>query len=420
MAHFKEWGTYTSCQSSNGKDLSGLHHGEVNDLPNFVHARADGYSHEMWEAHKKLTQNKRGIVPPSLRKTAQTPEGCGFCEVMDWIPRAGSQFEVTQKLETPVIYFYSHKEIEARVTVDFPKGIVTEVYPETSSMFPAIGQVTATANGQASWNVTVHAPQVRLSIPEVAVGNIWEPSRRVSSNFVSNNNQENEKHIFYRGLGRFDGPVSVHSTHSHMVIKNNADEVVPAAWVLVNDGSSGKTISIGSIKPGKEVKIPLQNGRFDLSSAMPMDLYVLDAGVKLEIELVAAGLFPLEARAMVDTWSRHYFAGYGSRVLYIAPSSYPDTLLPLTITPAPKSQQRVLVGRIETILKAEEQEFEPIARRLVLGQYTPSQKSVRAKDQQYLKSLGRFAEPKVRAVLGNTIPSEILEAWILSELTYTD
>jgi len=151
-----------------------------------------------------------------------------------------------------------------------------------------------------------------------------------------------------------------------------------------------------------------------------MDLYVLDAGVRLEIELVAAGLFPLEARAMVDTWSGHYFAGYGSRVLYIAPESYPETLLPLKISPSPKSQQRVFVGRIETILKAEEEEFEPIARRLVESKYTPSQKSVRAQDQQYLKNLGRFSEPKVRAVIGKSIPSEILEEWILRELTYTD
>jgi hypothetical protein len=41
-----------------------------------------------------------------------------------------------------------------------------------------------------------------------------------------------------------------------------------------------------------------------------------------------SGLYQLEARAMVDTWSNSYFKNEGLRVLYITPSKYPNTLLP--------------------------------------------------------------------------------------------
>lgn len=89
--------------------------------------------------------------------------------------------------------------------------------------------------------------------------------------------------------------------------------------------------------------------------------------------MVKSGLYPLEARAMVDTWSSSYFQSFGTRVLYIAPEKYPDTVLPWKISPAPKEEKRVLVGRVEVFLSAEEEEFKPIAERLILDKYNPGQ-----------------------------------------------
>ncbi len=75
---------------------------------------------------------------------------------------------------------------------------------------------------------------------------------------------------------------------------------------------------------------------------------------------------------MVDTWSSNYFKQFGTRVLYIAGKSYPNTLLPWRISPSPKEEARVLVGRVETLLVREEIEFAPIANRLVNDLYTSS------------------------------------------------
>lgn len=172
-------------------------------------------------------------------------------------------------------------------------------------------------------------------MPFVEANNIWAPSRRVTANFVEGHSQigiENEHHIFYRGLGAWRGPVSVTSTATHIYVENLSDEIIPAAWVLVSDGSRrGLVRNLGAIFPKNTVSSPLHiNGKFDLSlpEASNMDLYLLEAGVELEVELVKAGLYPLEARAMVDTWSSSYFKNFGTRVLYIAPESYPDNVLP--------------------------------------------------------------------------------------------
>jgi hypothetical protein len=42
-----------------------------------------------------------------------------------------------QRMETPVIYFYAKQETTVDVNVRFPKGFITEWYPQTSEIGPA-------------------------------------------------------------------------------------------------------------------------------------------------------------------------------------------------------------------------------------------------------------------------------------------
>src|SRR5207237_5224654 len=68
----------------------------------------------------------------------------------------------------------------------------------------------------------------------------------------------------------------------------------------------------------------------------------------LETALVAQGLFPKEAQAMVETWRDSWFEE-GSRLIYIVPSHAIDAVLPLQVEPAPSQIARVFVGRIELV-----------------------------------------------------------------------
>jgi hypothetical protein len=78
----------------------------------------------------------------------------------------------------------------------------------------------------------------------------------------------------------------------------------------------------------------------------------LDAlATRLEAILIGAGLYPREARAMVETWKESWFEE-GTRLLYILPRADVDALLPLEIKPEPVETARVFVGRMELITPA--------------------------------------------------------------------
>jgi len=317
------------------------------------------------------------------------------------------------------------------------------VYPLYSKYLPQTGNVQSVSNGQAEWKITVAARETQLHIPQVEEKSIWAPSRRVNSNFVSNSiNSENERHIFYRGLGRFEQPLSVKSNLTHLIIQNNGHEPIQSAWILKNIKGELPLLRRLTNIPAKASIVQLlkeingnsQNSDKNLIERFQsVENYISAACVNLEIELTKCGLFELEARAMVDTWSSSYFRSYGLRVLYIAPESYPKDLLPWQIFPKPTEEKRVLVGRVEVLLFTEESVLTRHIN-IILQHYQSQPESKRKiaallkdttgfpqkviESYNYVWSLGRFAEPKIRLVLGSKYDSSLIEEWILAALTY--
>jgi hypothetical protein len=99
---------------------------------------------------------------------------------------------------------------------------------------------------------------------------------------------------------------------------------------------------------------------------------------------VGSGLYLDEAVAMVNTWEHGYFRTPGLRVLYILNRNEVENLLPMTITPAPQSMNRVFVGRIEVLRDVEEN--------LILSQI------LKEKDSFNVMALGRFAPSIINRV----------------------
>src|SRR5262249_13366107 len=75
----------------------------------------------------------------------------------------------------------------------------------------------------------------------------------------------------------------------------------------------------------------------------------------LEQVLIAQGLYPKEAQAMIETWRDSWFED-GTRLFYIVPRQPVDEFLPLDIQPSPAKISRVFVGRMEIISPATQQE----------------------------------------------------------------
>jgi hypothetical protein len=115
----------------------------------------------------------------------------------------------------------------------------------------------------------------------------------------------------------------------------------------------------------------------------------------LEEILVARGLYRDEAYAMIQTWRNHWFEE-GSRLFYIVPPRFVDTVLPLTVTPAPAQTVRVFVGRLELI--------SPATQRTVA-------EALASNDNVTLEKYGRFLEPILKTIKENNRGAKKPASW---------
>jgi hypothetical protein len=95
----------------------------------------------------------------------------------------------------------------------------------------------------------------------------------------------------------------------------------------------------------------------------------------MQAVLIAQGLYPDEARAMIATWQSSWFQE-GARLFYIVPGQFLNSILPLSINPVPSKTVRVFVGRLEVIT--------PATKRAVATALSNHDRSVIAKYERFL------------------------------------
>jgi hypothetical protein len=376
-----EWGTFTSLVGSNGITQNGMYH-EDEPLPDFVHGFGE------------IAQ----IAPPPSHRPPIG--GCRFkgCFGQDFLSRK----IITQKMETPVLYFYSDKTQDVSVNVKFPKGVITETYPAPIATSPTLATVTDLKNGNTTFNVKIIVPGTpgtpggpfdHLTLPFVDLSNIYGHARNVESNVVESNG-EREKYIFYRGIGQYQPLFSVTSERGGVTLTANSQTVPQVAFLIdVDQNGRARLMKLSKFEMlayrgmmANERMMPTEIARLrDHSQPDSEDMISGDkASAEVVSGLVGAGLKLDEAQAMVATWEHGYLKVPGLRLLSILQRSEVDAVLPLTISPAPEKVERVFVSRMEILLDTDEQ------------------KILRDIQDQGLAfdvtSLGRFAEPKLRRV----------------------
>ncbi|MBI4563499.1 MAG: hypothetical protein HY716_02240 [Planctomycetes bacterium] len=102
VAH--EWGTFTTLAGSDGLSLEWRPLAGRTDLPSFVYTVRD------------LPQGLRNGPPRSAKE----------------------DLSGTVRMETPVLYFYADRETTISVNVEFPKGQITEWYPQAREVHTGI------------------------------------------------------------------------------------------------------------------------------------------------------------------------------------------------------------------------------------------------------------------------------------------
>lgn len=360
-----EWGTFTSMAGTGGAVLEGLHH-EEEHLPGFVH---------------------------DLMKVEET----GFTRKTK-MPAS----YVTQKMETPVIYFYADEQMRAQVRVWFTNGLMTQFYPLPSTVYPRIAaarrqlvDMTQVRGSMLSWDVDIlprgtPLPAGGPRVPEVGDDDPWHFARQTSANLVrtrpdakSKAKPEVEHYLFYRGLGRWQPELEAGALRGgRLRFHNRMPHGIPFCMALQLGEQGGRFVVGAPLGGHATATFALAAGGWHGDR----ERFARRVGAVVLAALVEQGLYVDEARAMVATWSRSWFQSDGTRVIYLLPRPVVDQVLPLSLDPKPKELVRVMVGRHELITPEAQESVE---------------RALSAGDEATLAQLDRFLEPHLRNVMRN-------------------
>src|SRR6266576_2067746 len=187
-----EWGTFTSVAGQDGRALVWRPLNVESDLPSFVYSVDKG---DTW----------RGLRYPSK-----------------------SGLAVSVRMETPVLYFYAKEAMTVAVKVAFPNGRITEWYPTAQ-----------VSKGNIDWGELRIMPGAQVYLPNDFRENHYYPARETDAAALQvrgGEATEQEKFLFYRGVGNFDLPLSVRPADDKVVIKNLGDENVRKVVLFENRG----------------------------------------------------------------------------------------------------------------------------------------------------------------------------------------
>lgn len=377
-----EWGTFTSMVGSDGFGLEGLQH-EEEALPDFVY---------------RFGGKARGGRPLArstfLRRKLEMP-----------------LFHVTQKMETPVIYFYTEDPVKVQLRVDFVNGLMCQWYPAASQAGPNPKRLlkdnkpldlTSIKKSFLKWNIDV-LPRKKYKrppqVPAVKADDPWAFARNVDAAWVRTQNKNQEKkheaeaYLFYRGLGTFKLPVTVEASYGGMGrVVNDGPGYLDGVFALEVTDAGARFQDIGQVGGKSAALIELGDVPF-----RPLETVVKELKLAVKDRLVGRGLFEKEANGMLATWSRQWFRTRGSRVFYILPTPMVESILPLRMNPLPHDLVRVLVGRLEYITPEIEDE---VAAAVKNHASDDARRVLEAKE--CFDRLGRFLEPHLRNVARRT------------------
>ena len=339
-----EWGTFTSLVGSDGKTQNGMFQ-EDEELPSFVHNFGD-------QSVSGTSNFVAALTNLTLRLPTLSRDRCPGhpkvpCEYL-------REQLITQKMETPVVYFYSDVERSVSFDVWFPGGIISQSYPAPQSSLPHATPGVPLKNGFAHYKVDI-VKNDSAQPPSVEPSNIYSNARNVASDLIRSNN-EIEKFIFYRGLGEFKTLLQTTSHQGQLQLINSGAEVIPKAFLVYTDGQHhGAMLDLGSLVVGESIQVPSQVIKMLRATNQSQNQFLKFAQISLLNALTDAGLYNDEAQAMVDTWKSGYFKTPGLRFLYILANYEVESVLPVRIVPTPDNFTRAFVGRIEILLDTEEE-----------------------------------------------------------------
>jgi hypothetical protein len=285
----------------------------------------------------------------------------------------------TIRMETPVLYFYSPRDVRVSVHVTFSKGIISEWYPRAKRVQPqgnlrTISLSRLQRNGGITWTGVAVSPNLSGDFPREVPSNRYYAARETSSSplrVTTTSGEQQEKFLFYRGVSAASLPLSAsQDSNGQLIFKSLGEDKTPAVILFKR---RGQRVGYRLERTPTEETVLEPPALTDSVDSLCTDLQGI---------LVDQGLYPDEAHAMVQTWQDSWFEE-GTRLIYVVPRRFIDNVLPLTVDPAPKQTVRVFVGRLEIVTPATERAVKA---------------AIASNDKATLNTYGRFLEPILQIV----------------------
>jgi hypothetical protein len=331
-----EWGTFTSIAGQDGRAVEWLPLNGPPDLPCFV---------------ERVRFNIKGSLAGKVR------------------------------METPVLYFYTPHDIRVNVNVRFRQGVVTEWFPHASVTPTSVDGSSlgrSESAGTLTWTDVKVSSGATAAFPLDGSRSHYYLARETDASPLQVGS-ENEKFLFYRGVGGFEPPIAATvARDGTVVVRNPSGDAIGDVILFENRG--GTMAYRVQHAAGGQITLnpPASDGEF------------VPPQSELEQILTAHGLYPKEAKAMVDTWRDSWFEE-GTRLFYIASRKAIDSILPLEIDPIPSHVARVFVGRLELVTTTTQREVAA---------------AIDTKDRAMLEKYGRFLQPIANRLLAERTPAE--------------
>ena len=327
VAH--EWGTFTSVAGEDGRAVQWLPHAGPPDLPEFI-----------------------GRINCSLKGALLG----------------------TMRMETPVIYFYAPRAMTVNVRVKFRQGVITEWFPRPAGMSDDI--INNAFRGDINWSNVKVRPGATETFPTERTKNHYYVARETDAAPLQVGS-DNERFLFYRGVGRIPPPIEASVTSNGQIIVSHTRGDALGDMILFENRDGATAFTAQHTTSARAAFNALEPEGEGMSPRM-----------HLQKTLVAHGLYPKEAKAMVESWQGSWFE-QGTRLFYVISGDAVDAILPLQIDPKPVEVKRVFVGRIEIPTPATLAEVKT---------------ALEKRDQVKLAQYGRFLDP-IGKQLVSSLPS---------------
>ena len=226
---------------------------------------------------------------------------------VEWLPQAGptdlpcfverNRFNIkgslsgTVRMETPVLYFYATRETIVNVNVRFRQGVITEWFPP-AAIAPGNGPVPGGSGSAITWRNVKVSPGLGEDFPVERGASHYYAARRTGASPLQSGSQK-EKFLFYRGVGRFALPIAATvDVDGKVAVRDPSGQ--PVGDIIVFDNHRGRIVYEVRRVVGGEVVVdpPVANQ---------------EPTLELEKLLLANGLYPEEASAMIETWRGSWF-----------------------------------------------------------------------------------------------------------------